>query len=350
MSATRRSSTGSSSRRPRPRSTTSTASWATTSPPPWTPPPSRPPASTPSAASSTWWRRVTGPADLLAALPELHRDGFLLLFGQAVTVDHDDSSVNLLWLVPTGLGLPDRDAYSDDSEAAVALREAYVAHVAAQLVNMGDDPEVAAAEAASILELETRLAEQQLKGEERRDPSNTLNRHTLDELEALTPGLPIRSHLVALGLGDVASLNVQQPRYMAALAGILADTDPAVLRSYSRFHVLNSAAETLPAAFDDEHFAFYGRLIEGKQEQQQRYKRVLAALGLRHGRGPRADLRHRGVHPGRQGAGAGHGRGHPRRDAPVARDPHLDGRGHPREGPGQAGRRPGEDRLPRRVA
>ena len=135
---------------------------------------------------------VTGPADLLAALPELHRDGFLLLFGQAVTVDHDDSSVNLLWLVPTGLGLPDRDAYSDDSEAAVALREAYVAHVAAQLVNMGDDPEVAAAEAASILELETRLAEQQLKGEERRDPSNTLNRHTLDELEALTPGLPIR--------------------------------------------------------------------------------------------------------------------------------------------------------------
>ena len=222
---------------------------------------------------------VTGPADLLAALPELHRDGFLLLFGQAVTVDHDDSSVNLLWLVPTGLGLPDRDAYVDDSEAAGALREAYVAHVAAQLVNMGDDPEVAAAEASAILGLETLLAEQQLKGEERRDPGNTLNRHTLDELEALTPGLPVRAHLAALGLGDVASLNVQQPRYMAALAGILADTDPAVLRSYSRFHVLNSAAETLPAAFDDEHFAFYGRLIEGKQEQQDRYKRVLAALG-----------------------------------------------------------------------
>src|SRR3954453_18882895 len=42
-------------------------------------------------------------AELLATLPALHRDGFLLFWGAAVTVDHDDSSANLLWVVPTGL-------------------------------------------------------------------------------------------------------------------------------------------------------------------------------------------------------------------------------------------------------
>ena len=50
-------------------------------------------------------------------------------------------------------------------------------------------------------------------------------------------------------------------------------------KAYARFHVLSAAATSLPARFDDENFAFYGRLIEGKQEQQQRVKRVLDALG-----------------------------------------------------------------------
>ena len=108
---------------------------------------------------------------------------------------------------------------------SVALREAYVGHVAAQLVNLGAGPEQAAEDAAAILELETALAEPQLKAEEQRDPSNTLNRHTLDEVDVLAPDLPVRAHLVALGLGDVASVNVQQPRYVAALGAILADTD-----------------------------------------------------------------------------------------------------------------------------
>jgi len=217
--------------------------------------------------------------DLYAVLPDLHRDGFLLLWGQAVTVDHTDSSANLLWVVPTGLGLPERDAYFDESEAAAALRDAYVAHVAAQLVNLGDDPEGAAEAAAAVLELETRLAAPQLKAEEKRDPSATMHHQTLDEVDAMAPDLPLRAHLVALGLGDLPALNVQQPAYASALAGVLAATDPGVLRAYARFHVVSSAASTLPERFDRTDFDFYGRLVGGQQEQKERYKRVLAALG-----------------------------------------------------------------------
>ena len=62
--------------------------------------------------------------DVLAVLPPLHRAGVPALFGWGVEVDHDDSSRHLLWLVQGGLGLPDRDSYTDESESAVALREA----------------------------------------------------------------------------------------------------------------------------------------------------------------------------------------------------------------------------------
>ena len=222
---------------------------------------------------------VRSTQDVLDLLPRLHDAGIAPLFMWAVTVDHDDSTRHLLWLVPTGLGLPDRDAYFDESEAGVSLRSAYVDHVAAQLVNVGMPADEAGAAAAGALGLETRLAERHLRAEERRDPGRTLNRHDLAELRALAPELDLPAHLVAVGAGAAATVNVQNPDYLAALHGILTDTDIAILRAYLAFQVVSSMADALPAAIEDEAFAFYGRRIEGKQEPKERYKRVVGALG-----------------------------------------------------------------------
>src|SRR3954454_1579767 len=71
--------------------------------------------------------------DPLTFLPELHRNGLFGLWTWGVTVDHDDSTRNLLWLVQGGLGLPDRESYFD--EKAQELRAAYVEHIDAQLRN-----------------------------------------------------------------------------------------------------------------------------------------------------------------------------------------------------------------------
>jgi len=216
--------------------------------------------------------------DVLTLLPELHDDGVPAFFGWGVTVDHDDSTKNLLWLVQGGLGLPDRDSYDGESEAAVALRTAYVAHVAAQLRNtgLGDEADELA---AGVLVLETALASHQLRAEERRDPGNTLNRHDLDALHALAPGLDLRRYLAAVGAGAPDSVNVQAPRYLAALHGVITATDLATIRAYLRFHAVRAVAGALTAAISDENFAFYGRRIGGQQEQKDRYKRVVAALG-----------------------------------------------------------------------
>src|SRR3954470_17489504 len=108
--------------------------------------------------------------DVLGLLPRLHRAGVFALFGFYVTPDHEDSDRNLLWLVQAGLGLPDRETYF--SEGAKELRAAYVEHIAAQLRNVG----AASEPAASVLELETRLAELHLKAEERRDAERIHNR------------------------------------------------------------------------------------------------------------------------------------------------------------------------------
>ena len=220
---------------------------------------------------------TTTHAAWLAQLPHVQRHGIPLLLAAGATVDHEDASRYLLWIVPAGFGLPDRESYLADSDAAVALRAAYVEHVAAQLRNAGLDDY--AAHAADVLALETRLAEPRLRAEEARDRGRTLNKTAVTELDAMAPGLDLPGFLVALGAGAAQQVNVAQPAYVAAIHGTVAATDLEVLHAYSAFHVIKAAADALPARFEDEAFEFYGRRIEGKQEPKDRWKRIVGAVG-----------------------------------------------------------------------
>jgi predicted metalloendopeptidase len=223
--------------------------------------------------------KATTHADVLALVPTLHDVGISVFFAWASEVDHEDSRRYLLWLAQSGLGLPDRDSYFDSTDAAVALRSAYVNHVAAQLVNVGTPSPDASDLAAAVLAFETRLAEKHLRTEERRDLDRTFNRHDMAALAELAPELDLPAYLIAIGAGAARTVNVEHPDYLAALHGIVVDSDLPTLRAYLTFHVVAAVADALPAAFDDEAFAFYGRLVEGKKEQKERYKRVIAALG-----------------------------------------------------------------------
>jgi putative endopeptidase len=205
--------------------------------------------------------------DLWTVLPRLHRSGISPFFGVDVTVDHDDSTRNLLWLTQPRLGLPDRESYFEES--AAELRAAYAEHVGAQLANVG-----AAGDGAAILALETRLAELHLRAEDRRDPDKTHNRRDRAAVEALLPG-----YLDALGASAAETVNVENPALLSGLAAIVTETDAATLRAYLTFSVVRTAADALPARIDDEDFAFYGRRIRGQSEQHERVKRVIDAIG-----------------------------------------------------------------------
>ena len=130
-----------------------------------------------------------------------------------------------------------------------------------------------------MLAFETRLAALHLRAEERRDPDRTHNRHDRAELAALAPALDLPGYLDALGAGAAESVNVENPALLAGLPEIVTDTEPATLRAYLTFTVVRTVADALPAHIDAEDFAFYGRRIRGQQEQHERVKRVIDAIG-----------------------------------------------------------------------
>src|SRR5215467_14802052 len=78
------------------------------------------------------------------------------VFGVWVNQSFTDSEHYVFHLLQGGLGMPDHEAYLDESAKTAALRERYRAHIAAMLKLAGiADPQT---KAARILALEIRIA------------------------------------------------------------------------------------------------------------------------------------------------------------------------------------------------
>ena len=69
---------------------------------------------------------------------------------------------------------------------SVDLRKAYVAHVQKMFELLGDQPEAAAAEAQTVMRIETALAKGSMTRVERRDPKNLDHKMTSVELEKIS--------------------------------------------------------------------------------------------------------------------------------------------------------------------
>src|SRR5215469_9586672 len=72
----------------------------------------------------------------------------------------------------SGLTLPDRDYYIKDDEPTVAIRKAFVDYMTQLFVLNGLSREQAAANAATVLKIETELAKAAMDRTRRRDPKN----------------------------------------------------------------------------------------------------------------------------------------------------------------------------------
>ncbi len=225
---------------------------------------------------------LTDRSGLPAVLAKLHRERLFPGSLVAVRQDPGDSTRNIVWLQQGGLGMPDRDYYLKDDERSREIRVSYVAHVARMSGLLGDDADAARYAAATVLALETRLALASMTRVDQRDPYKTYNKMTLAQLAERAPGLDWSAYLATLG-APAGDLNVRQPAFFTELAKALADVPLEQLRTYLRWHVVRSAASSLPKAFEGESFDFNSRVLQGVPQQKPRWKRVLESMDQRMG-------------------------------------------------------------------
>jgi len=182
----------------------------------------------------------------------------------------------IAYLNQGGLGLPDRDYYSKQEPKFVETRAAYVAYIEKLLTLAGEKDAKNAAQA--ILSLETVLAEKSWDRVKNRDREATYNLKTLEEVDAITPGVKWTAFLKAAGASATPGVIVRQPSYFQALGEVLASTPLPVIQQYLTFKVLDARAPLLSSAFEQAHFEFRGKTLQGLQENRPRWKRAVAAV------------------------------------------------------------------------
>jgi endothelin-converting enzyme/putative endopeptidase len=112
---------------------------------------------------------------------------------------------------------------------------------------------------------------------ERRDPEKIYHMQQVAKFAADAPNLHLVEFLKDAGAPPVTELNVATPEFFAGLNQLIASTDMNTLKDYMRVFLVDSFSSRLPKAFDDEHFDFFGRKLEGIPEQQARWKRCVDA-------------------------------------------------------------------------
>ena len=193
-----------------------------------------------------------------------------------VDQDDKDSTRYAVFLTQSGLGLPDRDYYFDETDRGQEILAKYHTFVTGllSLANI-PKPEIAA---QRIIALETQLAEHQWTKVDNRDSEKTYNRRSAEQIQGMLSQYNFDSFAAGLGIGSQTHYIVRQPSYLEALNTLVAEIDLQSWKDYLRFNVLVSYAPYLAKPFEQAHFDFYNKTLNGQLEQQARWKRAIESI------------------------------------------------------------------------
>lgn len=219
---------------------------------------------------------VAARKDLPPLMARLARSGVSTPLEPMIHQDAKDATRYVADFTQAGLSLPNRDFYLIEDEKFRSYRSALQAHVE-RMFMLASLPDAKTA-AATILDLETRIARLQWDKVDLRDPVKGYNPYPVAELPKLARGLEWPTYLEALGLGALDSVIVGQPSYVTGLADLLATEPLANWKIYLQWKVLTTRAPLLGKVFVDESFAFYDRTLNGIHEDRPRWKRGVEAV------------------------------------------------------------------------
>lgn len=231
--------------------------------------------------------RIKSTQDLFALLADFHNRGIGGIFGAGFGPDAKNSAIYAYHLGQGGLSLPDRDYYLKDSFAD--MRTKYRAHVTKMFTLLGEKPEQASADAATVLSIETELAKAGRSRVELRDPDKNYNKFTTAAFVAKGPAIPWDVYFTQSGLDPVSSGSgknlipltyaiVGQPEFFDAVNKLVQQQPLADWKVYLRWHLLHNSAPYLHRAVEEENFAFFGKELSGQEQQEPRWKRAAHVL------------------------------------------------------------------------
>ena len=197
------------------------------------------------------------------------------LFGFTGQQDYDNASMVVAQIDQGGLSLPNRDYYLNTDEKSKALLAKYRAHVQKMFV-LGGEPEAqATADADTVIELETALAEAQMDNIKRRDPKNINNKMSLAQVRALTPSIDWDAYLKAVKAPASDHYIVTSPDFFRAEEKLLSTHPLDHWKTYLRWQVIHRSAPYLTKAWSTRTSTSSAHTLAGAEQQLPRWRRCV---------------------------------------------------------------------------
>jgi putative endopeptidase len=192
--------------------------------------------------------------------------------------DQQNSKAVIAGISAGGLSLPGRDYYFNDDAKSKEIRAEFLKHVTRMFELSGENPEVSASAARSVMQFETSLAEATLTRVQTRDPYATYHKMDVNALTALAPAFDWKALLREFHIPESTPVNVSQPEFMKRLNGQLSAVSLEDWKTWLRWRVLSLAAPQLSKKFFDESFHFDSAVLRGVKEQQPRWRTCAEAV------------------------------------------------------------------------
>lgn len=215
---------------------------------------------------------IRNSSDAFAVIGKLHDAGIPAVFSFGVGPDLKDSNSVMLNANQGGLSLPNRDYYTNVDDKSVETRAKFMEYVTQVFVLLGGNREAAAANAATVMAMQTKLADGSLTPVELRNPDNRYNKVSFETAKALAPDMNWNAYLAARSVTPSGDLNVSPPKFFTTLNSLVKETSVEDWKTYLRWMTVNSAAPFLPKAYADANFEFFGKYLNGQKERQPRWR------------------------------------------------------------------------------
>ena len=194
----------------------------------------------------------------------------------SVRIDAKQNDQYSVHLSQSGLSLPNRDYYFDESERGQEILAGYKALATTMLKEAG--VKKPGARAKAIMRFETNLAKGHWPRVKQRKRDLTYNKMSVEKLAKTSPGIDWSGMLDKVGIEGQTQVIVREKSAIKKASKVFAETPVDVLKDYLTVSLLTRHSAFLPKHIDDAQFEFYGKTLRGQDAQRPRWKRAVGAV------------------------------------------------------------------------
>jgi len=209
---------------------------------------------------------ISSKKQLSSIIAKLHNAGIASLFGFGVGQDLMDIDNNTVYFGQGGIGLPNKDYYSDEDKADILQK--YEVHITIMMQAVGESMKNSDKIATSVVAFETQLATAMMAPAEMRAPEKTYNKFSSNDLYKELGQFNMEQYIGTIGIATFDTIIVGQPDYLKKIASMIDNVELTDWKNYLKWKTLDHYAGHLNENLVNQNFEFYGKVLTGKSEMK----------------------------------------------------------------------------------